>query len=396
MIERSLSLFNRLSDFQSGILFGPRGVGKSSLCLNYLENEENTVLIDLLNRETLRQHEDHLGLLSSIVKSIRASKKQTTIFIDEIQKLPSLLDDVHSALEENFRQNDPLVRFLVTGSSARKLKKGGANLLAGRAISLKLFPLTVLETEIIEADALSTGLLPAFYLGKGDIKSKLRAYAETYIREEVLQESIVRNVSGFSKFVELAAQMNGEPINFSRIGKAARISSTTVENFFTILVDILIARRIDVWSYSVRTQMTSQPKYYFFDCGVLNALRNELSVPVSTGTYRYGKLFETLVINQIAAINEYNQRDFNLYFWRTKGGAEIDLILSRGPGDSPRAIEIKSEQFPTDKELKILNSVKEEYPSAKLFCLCNTTQRTIKKGVEILPWREGVLEVLLD
>lgn len=396
MFERYLNLFNRLSDFQNGILFGPRGVGKSSLCFNYLEKMENTVLIDLLDRETLRQHEDHLGLLRTIVKNIRASKKQTTIFIDEIQKLPSLLDDVHSAIEENFREKEQLIRFLVTGSSARKLKRGGANLLAGRAVSLKLFPLTVLEDNIIEANALSTGLLPAYYLGKGDIKSRLRAYAETYIREEVLQESIVRNVSGFSKFIELAAQMNGEPINFSRIGKAARISSTTVENFFTILVDILLARRIDVWSYSVRSQMTSQPKYYFFDCGVLNALRNELSVPVSTGTYRYGKLFETLVINQIAAINEYKQKDFNLYFWRTKGGAEIDLILSRGPGDDPRAIEIKSEQYPTDKDLQILNSIQDEYPSAKLYCLCNTTQRTKKNGVYILPWREGVLEVLAD
>lgn len=396
MFKRHLNLFNRLADFQSGILFGPRGVGKSSLCYDYIDKEENKIIIDLLDRETLRQHEDHLGLLKTTVKNIRASNNQTTIFIDEIQKLPSLLDDVHSALEENFRDKKQLIRFLVTGSSARKLKRSGANLLAGRAISLKLFPLTVLEENIIEINALTTGLLPAFYLGKGDIKSKLRAYAETYIREEVLQESIVRNVSGFSKFVELAAQMNGEPINFSRIGKAARISSTTVESFFSILVDILVARRIDVWSYSVKSQMTTQPKYYFFDCGLLNALRNELNVPVTTGTFRYGKLFETLVINQIAAINEYMQKDFNLYFWRTRGGAEIDLILSRGPGDSPRAIEIKSEQFPSDKDLQVLNSIKDEYPSAKLFCICNTTQRSRKNGVEILPWKEGVVEVLGD
>ena len=397
MIARSLNIINILGDFDSALLFGPRGVGKTALCLSFLsslpKNKTDTLIIDLLDRDTFKQHSDNPGLLKSIIRERLSATKILTVLIDEVQRIPSILDDVHSLLEEDSREGKKRVRFIATGSSARKLKKEGANLLAGRAHSLKLYPITFEEYSYIDQKALHTGLLPSFYFSQTDPIPRLKSYADTYIREEVFQESIVRNSAAFSRFVDLAVQLNGEPINFSKLGRAARIASTTVENYFTILVDILLARRVDVWSYSVKTQMTAQPKFYFFDCGVLNALRNELSALPTPGSYRYGKLFETLVINQLAALLEYHSSDLKMYYWRTKGGAEVDLILSKGPQELPIAVEIKSVQTPDKQSLRGLFSVKAEYPNAKLFCLCNTTQTFEIDGVKIINWREGILQI---
>jgi predicted AAA+ superfamily ATPase len=402
MVTRKLNLFNILGHNESCILFGPRGTGKTLLCSDFINQLEgpNTV-IDLLDRETYQQHLNSPGLFKSIVKtqsSIKQSSPNTlhTYLIDEVQKLPELLDDVHSILEEESRSGLQRSRFILTGSSARKLKRGSANLLAGRAISLKLFPLNISETKISLERALQYGTLPSFYLKDRSPELNLKSYSDTYVREEVYQELLVRNLKGFERFIDLAAQYNGEPINFSKLARLINLTSVTVQSYFEILSDILLTFRLDVWSFSEKIKIASAPKYYFFDCGVLNALRGELNATIKPGSFRYGKLFETFLINQILALNHYDNRDFKPYFWRTQTGSEVDLILARGPGDTPRAIEFKSARDINESDLKGLMAFKREYPNSQLFCLSQSTAEFKIGEILILPWESGIKRVLED
>jgi predicted AAA+ superfamily ATPase len=394
MLHRTLNILSRLGNTKSCLLLGPRGTGKSYL-LSELRKQfgSQTIFFDLLNRD------EYLQLLNSpkFFKEFLYSNKSDeliTVIVDEVQKIPELLDDVHAILEQDSRSGKQHFRFILTGSSARKLKRGGANLLAGRALMLRLFPLTFEEVDFTDEEAMRFGLLPKFFLAKQDASAELRSYAESYIREEVFQEALVRKIQAFEKFLDLAAQINSEPVNFSKIGKAAGVSGATIESFFQILTDILLVRRIDVWSFSIKSQISSAPKYLFCDTGILNALRGELSVPLKPSGYRFGKLFETLVINQILALNEYHQCDFKSYFWRTQSGQEVDIILARNPGDAPRAIEIKSADSIERSDLVSLAAFKRENPEAILYCFCRTARAHIVDGVRILPWREGIKEVL--
>lgn len=394
MLKRTLNIISTLGESKSCILIGPRGTGKSFL-INQLRttSERPVIFFDLLNRD------EYLQLLNSprFFKEFLYSKRcdtVTTVIVDEVQKLPELLDDVHAIIEEESRAGKQHFRFILTGSSARKLKRGSANLLAGRALTLKLSPLTFEEVDFSDEQALRFGLLPRFFISKQDIIGELKSYAETYIREEVFQEALVRKIQSFEKFLDLAAQVNGEPVNFSRIGKAAGVSGITIESFFQILTDILLVRRIDVWSFSVKTQIASAPKYIFFDTGVLNALRGELNVPIKPASFRFGKLFETLVINQIHALNEYHRCDFKSYFWRTASGQVVDLILARNPGDAPKAIEIKSSDSVDSSDLTDLLAFKRDNPDAELYCLSRTPRAYSLAGVRILPWRDGITEIL--
>ena len=400
MIKRRLNLFNILGTNQSCILFGPRGTGKTLLCHEFLKTHEGShTVIDLLDRDTYQQHLSSPSLFKSMVKTRTADRKSSpesihTYLIDEIQKLPELLDDVHSLLEEESRSGLRQSRFILTGSSARKLKRGTANLLAGRAIALKLFPLNIVETRISLERALHYGTLPSFYLKDKSPALNLKTYADTYIKEEVYQELLVRNLKGFERFIDLAAQYNGEPINFSKLARLINLTSVTVQSYFEILTDILLTSRLDVWSFSERVKVASAPKYYFFDCGVLNALRGELNASIKPGSYRYGKLFETFLINQILALNNYENREFKPYFWRTQTGIEVDLVLARGPGDTPRAIEFKSSRDVTESELKGLVAFKREFPNSELFCLSQSTAEFKIGDVWVLPWESGIARIL--
>jgi predicted AAA+ superfamily ATPase len=393
MIKRHLSLINVLGALESCLLLGPRGVGKTVLCHQFIAGLEDKFVVDLLDRETYQQHVAAPGLFKRAVLSQLKRGRVLTVLVDEVQKIPEILDDVHSVLEEQFRSGKREVRFILTGSSARKLKRGSANLLAGRAITLQLHPLSMLEIDIDLERALTIGLLPSFYQSSTKPTRRLRSYADTYIREEVLQEGLVRKGQSFEKFLDFAAQTNSEPVNLARLSKAAGVSGPTIDIFYEVLCDIMLARRIDVWSFSERVKMATSPKYYFFDCGVLNALRGELRMELRPSSYRYGKLFETFLINQILAANDYLENDLKPYFWRTQTGTEIDLILARGPSDAPRAIEIKSEQSPEESDFKALNKFKLEHPEAQLFCLCTTTARYTVGDVNVVPWQEGVTTV---
>ena len=225
------------------------------------------------------------GLFRKELEKEINSDRVLTVFIDEVQKLPSLLDEVHYLIEK-YKHH---IRFILTGSSARKLKRGGANLLAGRAWTLRLHPLSHKEIDLDLSKALRIGTLPAIYLEDEFPERTLRAYVETYLKEEIFQEAFVRKIEGFIRFLDIAGQMNGQSLNFTNIARECNISTKTAQQYFSILEDTLIAFRINAWSFSIRKQVRQAPKYYFFDCGVLNTIRGEIKIELRENSYRYGK-----------------------------------------------------------------------------------------------------------
>ena len=385
MIQRALDLSRLLGRSRSAFLFGPRGVGKTLLAQAWLEGLGDGLHIDLLHSEVYRSYlSEPERLRYEVERSL--GRKTLTVVVDEVQRLPVLLDEVHGLLERYKRR----VRFLLTGSSARKLKRGGANLLAGRAWTLRLHPLSSSEIDVDLRRALRYGTLPAIYLEDDAPRRSLQAYVDSYLREEVLAESLVRKTEGFVRFLDAAGQRNGEPVNHSKLGRAAGVSSKTIEQYFSILVDTLVAVRIDGWSRSVRRQLRQAPKYYFFDCGVVNALAGELRTPLRRGTYRYGKLFETFVVNEVVRLNDDRDLGYRLYYWRTNTGLEVDLVLARAASEPPCAIELKSDVGPESSELRGLKAFAADNPTAELLCLCQTPRAYRRDGVDVLPWRDGL------
>jgi predicted AAA+ superfamily ATPase len=315
--------------------------------------------------------------------------QRLTIFVDEVQKLPALLDVVHRSIENHKGK----VQFVLTGSSARKLKRGGANLLAGRAWTLKLHPLTHREGVDDLGRALRYGTLPGIYLEPEGMELTLQAYVDTYLREEILQEGIVRRLDGFMRFLEVAAQMNGEPANYTLIARQAGVSPNTCQEYFSILTDTWIAFRLPGWDRSTRKQLLQAPKHYFFDCGVLNATRGELRSELQASSSRYGNLFETWVIQEIFRLNDYTQSGLKFHYWRTNTGMEVDMLLSRGAAGPHVAIEIKSHTAPREADLKGLLTFHTEYSKTRLICLCRTPRPYSAGPVSVLPWEAGLDEL---
>jgi len=392
MIDRILSLSSILKKDRSAFLLGPRGVGKTCLSRTFIKEFAPGFEIDLLSHELFQRYSTQPHLFRKEIEDKIPLKGRLTVFIDEIQRIPALLNEVHSLLESRKTK----VRFLMTGSSARKLKRRGVNLLAGRAWTLKLHPLTHRECALDLNRALQFGTLPSVYLDDPAPERTIKSYVETYLKEEIMQEALVRRVEGFIRFLEIAGQMNGEPLNFRGIGRDCGVSTKTVQEFSSILVDTLVAFRIDGWSYSIRKQIRRSPKVYFFDCGVLNGIRGELKTELKEGSYRYGKLFETFVIQEMIRLNDYYETDYRLFYWMTNTGLEVDLILSRGPSSRPIAIEIKSSRSPEKKDLTALKSFKSENPKAVLYCFCRTP-RSYKYGdILVLPWEDGFRKIFVE
>ena len=393
MYERKLQLAGLLKQKKSAFLFGPRGVGKTMLAQDYLSRVQHAESIDLLSLDVYRRYIAEPGLFRlEIEQRLRdiPAKDTLTVLVDEVQKLPGLLDEVHYLIERH------KVQFLLTGSSARKLKRSGANLLAGRAWTLKLHPLSSQELALDLRKALTIGTLPGIYQEPSlSAKRSLKAYVETYLREEVMQESLVRKIDHFIRLLDVAGQVNGEPLNFTAIARDTGVSVKTAQEYFDILVDTLIAFRIDGWSYSVRKQLRQSPKYYFFDCGVLNAVRGELRTELKPSSYRYGKLFETFIVNELIRANDYNEAGYRFHYWRTNAGMEVDLVMTRGPDDVPKAVEIKSQTSPQESDLKGLIAFASENNKANLFCLCQTPRKYALGSIQVLPWQKGI-DVLLQ
>lgn len=376
-----------LSKTNSLFLFGARGCGKSTL-LKDLFKGQDTLWVDLLradDEDTFRRDPDQL---SHLIHG-RKDKPLRRVIIDEIQKIPKLLDIVHLEIEKN-----PKIQFILTGSSARKLKRGAANLLAGRAFEYRLFPFTTFElgSRFNLEQVLRFGSLPKLiHLKSDDEKAEyLRAYARTYLREEVLQEQIIRNIDPFQDFLEVAAQSNGKILSFSKIGRDIGVDDKTVKNYFSILEDTYLGFRLEPLHRSIRKRQRESPKFYFFDLGVKRALDRTLRLGVEPGTYAYGEALETWILQECIRLNEYGKCDFRFSYLRTQADVEVDLIIER-PGRADLLVEIKSAAQIRDDDTRSLARVADDWDrprEAQIWSL-DPREKMIGK-VRCLSWREGL------
>lgn len=366
---------------QSFFLFGPRATGKST----WLKASfPNMLHIDLLRNDTY-------FALSSAPAAFRErvlayDPERSWIIVDEIQRLSSLLHDVHSLIESHG------YRFALSGSSARKLKRGQANLLAGRALVKHMYPLTFAEygDAITLEDALYFGTLPHIVTHPVTRTEQLEAYVGTYLREEIKEEALTRNVQAFSRFLEVAALMNGQVTNLSNIARDTGVPRQTVTTYFDILVDTLLGNWLPAWTPRAKVKEISHPKFYFFDCGVLRATQKLLRENASNE--ERGFLFETFIFNELNAYISYQNCGGELFYWRTPDDLEIDFIWKRG--NTIVAIEIKSSSHWKDdfnNGFKSLLSSKIK-PNACYGVYCG--QEKLKKEFGfVLPWQEFLAQL---
>ncbi len=371
----------------SFFLFGARGTGKSTLLLKFKEQLNSNMWIDLLDPET----EKELSIRPSKLQEWIIQKGKSTpewVIIDEIQKIPALLDVIHKLIFEH------KVKFALTGSSARKLKRGNANMLAGRAFGFKLYPLSFLEldSDFDITHALQWGQLPAIFKFDNDIDKKrfLYSYVQNYIKEEILVEQLIRNIEPFRSFLEVAAQSNTEIINYAKLAREAGIDPKSVERYFEVLEDTLVGFMLPPYSKSIRKRQFQKPKFYFFDVGVTRALSNSLdSLPIPK-TYGYGRLFEQLVILEAKRLNDYYERNYKFSYLRTKDNVEVDLVLEKGK--ETVLIEIKSTNNVIADDIRSLKNVGKKLKARKIV-LCREKRSYQQDDIHILPWKEGLKEI---
>ncbi len=381
MFRREIEFPKRRSFF----LFGARATGKSTLVHQRLERA-STWFIDLLLAELEERYSRDPDLLYREVK--RLPPEVDTIVLDEIQKVPRLLDVIHKLIFETDK------RFVLTGSSARKLKGGSANLLAGRAFERKLYPLTVRELgdQFDLSTVLTWGSLPdIFSLNESERRDYLKAYARIYLKEEVWSEHLIRKLDPFRKFLEVAAQHNGQPINFSSIGRDAGVDGKTVKQYFQILEDTLLGFVLEPYLRSQRKRVQKAPKFFFFDLGVTRALANLLSVKPSPGTSYYGHLFEHFLVLEFLRREAYAPRDYRFFYLATER-TEVDLVVER-PGQALAVIEIKSTREVRPEKLRSLRSLSGAFPNAQYYCLSQDPKSQDFGGIQALPWERALEEI---
>jgi uncharacterized protein len=369
--------FNRIIDLKgpslkrSIFLFGPRQTGKTFLLRKTFPDAPtyNLLLVD----EFLR-----LSGHPSLVREELLAKKDSIsgpIIIDEIQKLPLLLDEVHNLIEAHG------FRFILTGSSSRKLKRGGVNLLGGRAWIRRLFPLV--SCEIPDFDlmrAVNFGTLPSIYQSEYP-EEDLRSYCGTYLKEEIQAECLVRRIENFSRFLQVAALTNAELVNFESVSRDTAIPSKTIRDFFTVLEDTLVGTLLRSFGKMVHRKAVGAAKFYFFDVGVCNYLANRKSIVPKTELF--GKSFEHFIFTELHAWLEYSNDQRPLTFWRDYAGHEVDFII----GDEI-AIEVKSTEQAMMKHIKGLRMFTEEIPvKHKIIVSMDTAPRKLD-DIEVLPWKE--------
>ncbi|MBQ2025735.1 MAG: ATP-binding protein [Paludibacteraceae bacterium] len=364
MIARYLQIENELDS--SIFLFGARQTGKSTLLRNQLKG---AIYIDLLDSELLMRFRSKPNLLYEMLQD---KDEQTVVVIDEIPEVPELLNEVHRLISEKG------IKFVLCGSSARKLKRKGHNTLGGRALPCYFFPLVSAEIPNFDLDkALLHGMLPTHYFAKNP-QRLLAAYIDVYLKEDILQESIVRQLGTFQRFLEVAALSNGEMINYSNIATDCGIKVHTVRAYFDILEDTLIGYRIPAYTQTIKRRLIQAPKFYFFDVGLPQYLLNRTTL--AQGTIEYGHAFEHFIVQELVAFIRYNHKKETLSYWRTHTGVEVDAVI----GDAQVAIEIKSTNNIQSKHLKGLKSFVSDYPHARpiVVSLDKLTRKT--DGIEIM------------
>ena len=382
-IVRTFDASKALS-IQSEFLFGPRQSGKTS----YIEHQLGNIAlhIDLLDtRERTRYMRDP-GLLADVVRAL--DNDGGIVVVDEIQHVPALLDEVHRMIAETRH------RFLLTGSSARKLLKSGVNMLGGRAGMCIFHPFVWPEVKNLGFSlehAFLTGMLPSIYLDEDNADHLLDSYCSTFLISEVQNEGYTRNLPAFSRFLEIAAVSSGEILNYSNIASDIGMSKNSVREWYSILSDMMIGNEVPVYQGTRKRKAIDKSKYYLFDVGVLRSLMN---IPVPTENMsEYGKFFEHMVANELIAYLDYNGADFRnrgLYFWRTTGGIEVDFLF---PGEV--AIETKTtKEVDTRRDLKGLRALMEEEAAAKYILVSrDSIKRKTEDGIYLYPYEDFLDEL---
>ena len=367
MYTRNIALPSNHSFF----LFGPRGTGKSTLIK---DRYPDSIYIDLLDFATYNRLLANPHLLETFIPK----NFDKYIIIDEVQRIPELLNEVHRLIESQYKY-----KFILTGSSARKLKSQGVNLLAGRAYTYHLYPLTAIElgADFDLAKALKVGLLPSNYDPNTDPERYLNSYITTYLKEEILQEGLTRNITAFAKFLEVASFSVGSPLNMTAIARDVGIERKVIENYFTILEDLMIGIRLPVFSKGAKRKLINHPKFYYFDTGIFQTARPK--GPLDSSQEIGGLALESLIFQNLNAINQNLDLKYQLYYHRTIAGAEVDFVAYGESGLI--AIEVKHSRTWSAKDVSHLLAFKSEYPEAKLYLIYTGDQTNYYSNITILP-----------
>jgi predicted AAA+ superfamily ATPase len=372
LISRLLKI--NLPPKQSAFLWGPRKTGKTTYLRSLFPD---SLVYDFLKTDLFLEFSKKPSLLREQLLAKESEVLNFPIILDEVQKVPQLLDEVHW-LMENTR-----LRFILCGSSARKLKRGKANLLGGRAWRYELFPLVTAElVEPSLLNILNRGLIPTHYLQDGYAKS-LKAYTQDYLKEEVFDEGLTRNIPAFSRFFDAMGFSHGELTNFSNIARDCGVDSKTVKEYYQILSDTLLGDFIEPFKKRQSRQVISRaPKFYLFDAGVAGAITRRRVVQARG--VDFGKAFEHFILMELRAYNSYYDLDYGINFWRTKSGLEVDFVL----GGGEVAIEVKGTARVDSRELRPLNAFLEIYSPRKAIVVCTEKEERIAGNIRIMPWRK--------
>jgi len=369
-VPRLLNLEELLRQ-KSHFLFGPRQTGKTFLARRMLKNAR---FYDLLDSSTYLALSQNPGRIAEEVSSL-----DRIVVIDEIQRIPGLLNEVHRLIEERG------IRFLLTGSSTRKLRRGGVNLLGGRARTRHLHPLTYRELKggfdlnrVIES-----GLLPSIYFSDNP-GADLKAYAGTYLQQEIVAEGAARNIPAFSRFLGVAAFCNATIVNFTNVANDAQVARTTVYEYFDILKDTLLLHELPAWRQSKKRKPIASSKYYFFDVGILATLQGREFRP---RTPEFGEAFETYLMHELICYRDYVSEE-PLSYWRSTSGFEVDFIIG-----GHTAIEVKAKQNLSPVDLKSLNALSEEKKLKRYLCVSMEPRRRRIGDVIVLPYKEFLEEL---
>jgi predicted AAA+ superfamily ATPase len=358
----------------SFFLFGPRGTGKSTFVK---QRFKDALYVDLLEPDVFRRfsaNPEYLG------ERVRAEGERAVVIIDEIQKVPQLLSLVHRLIEEKKGR-----RFILTGSSSRNLKRSGVDLLAGRALLCWLHPFVAAELGLRFSleQSLQKGLLPVVW-GSPEPERVLQSYAALYLKEEVQLEGLVRNIGNFSRFIEAISFSHASLLNISNVARECEVERKVVDGYVDVLVDLLLAFRLPVFSKRAQRALVKHPKFYLFDAGVFRALRPR--GPLDRSEEIEGHALEGLVAHHLRAWVDYSEPEQALYFWRTRAGNEVDFVIYGEEGLF--ALEVKNAARIHSKDLRSLKSFRQDYPESKTYLLYRGKERLIKDEILCLPCEE--------